>query len=568
VRNCAAVPSKPFNIGQALQEAVSLHQQGRLRDAEKLYARALKSAPDNFDALHLLGLVKAQSGQMGEAYRLMSAALKINPNAPDALINIANVLHALKRDTEALACLDRALAARPGDLEALLYRANALSALDRPEEALACFDAVLARDPRRADARLNRGTALATIGRHTQALTDFDAVLAQAPNHAEALYNRATALLELGRQGEALTAFDRVLAQAPQHMRAWNNRGRVLQTLNRHDDAVESFRKAIAIDKDYADAHSNLALSLLTLGELRRGFAEYEWRWKRTGMADARRGYRGRLWLGEFPLGQRTILLTAEQGLGDTIQFVRYAPLLARGGAKIALEVQPELKTLLSSIEGVVSCHARGETLPACELYCPLGSLPLALKTDPATIPADIPYLRADDAHLAKWRPTIEELPGKRVALAWAGHARHPNDRNRSIDLKMLEPLFGVGGISFISIQRDLRNDDAAWLARHANVIHLGAGLADMADTAAVEAIADLTIAVDTSVVHLAGAMGREAWILLPFSPDWRWTLSGARSPWYPQTQLFRQPAPGDWPSVIAATRDALLRIATATSAG
>jgi ADP-heptose:LPS heptosyltransferase len=190
--------------------------------------------------------------------------------------------------------------------------------------------------------------------------------------------------------------------------------------------------------------------------------------------------------------------------------------------------------------------------------------LPLALKTEPATIPADIPYLRADDAYLAKWRPPIEALPGKRIALAWAGHGRHPNDRNRSIDLKLLEPLLGIEGISFISIQRDLRDEDAALLARHANVTHVGAGLADMADTAAVAALTDLTIAVDTSVVHLAGAMGRKVWVLLPFSPDWRWTVTGTHSPWYPQARLFRQPAPGDWPSVIAATCDALLRIATA----
>jgi tetratricopeptide (TPR) repeat protein len=562
VRNCAAVQSKPFNIAQALQEAVGLHQQGRLRDAEKLYARALKAAPDNFDALHLLGLIKAQSGQMGEAYRLMSAALKINPNAPDALINIANVLHALKRDTEALACLDKALAVRPGDLEALLYRANTLSALNRSQEALACFDAVLARDPGRSDARLNRGTVLATMGRHAQALVDFDAVLARAPNHIEALYNRGTALLELGRQTEALAALDQALSQAPKHMRAWNNHGRALQMLNRHGDAVASFEKAIALDKDYADVHFNMALCLLTLGDLRRGFTEYEWRWKRAGMSDARRGYRGRPWLGEFPLGQRTILLSAEQGLGDTMQFVRYAPLLVRGGAKVVLEVQSELKTLLDAVDGIASCHARGETLPAYDVYCPLGSLPLALKTERSSIPADTPYLRADDAHIAKWRPAIETLPGKRVALAWAGHAHHPNDRNRSIDLKLLEPLFTIEGVSFISIQRELRDDDVALLARHANVSHLGAKLADMTDTAAVAALTDLTIAVDTSVVHLAAAMGRDVWVLLPFSPDWRWTLTGMHSPWYPQARLFRQPAPGDWSSVIAATRDALLRIA------
>ena len=563
MRNCAAVQSRPFNIAQTLQEALSLHQQGRLREAEKLYARTLKAAPDNFDALHLLGLIKAQSGQMGEAHRLMAAALKVNPNAPDALVNFANVLHALKRDAEALAHLDKALALRPGDSEALLYRGNALTALDRPDEAVACYDAVLARNPAHGDALLNRGTARARLGRHADALTDFDALIARAPHHVEALYNRGTALLELERPEPALAAFDAAVAAAPRHTGAWTNRGRALQALNRHADAVASFENAIAIDKNFADAHSNLALSLLTLGQLSRGFAEYEWRWKRTGMTDARRGYRGRPWLGEFPIGQRTILLAAEQGLGDSIQFVRYASLLARSGAKVVLEVQPELKALLAGVDGVASCHARGETLPDYDIYCPLGSLPLACKTEPATIPADIPYLRADEGRLAKWRPIIEALPGKRVALAWAGHARHPNDRNRSIALALLEPLLARDGISFISVQRDLRGDDAAILTRRKSITHIGDKLDDMADTAAVLALADLTIAVDTSVIHLAGAMGREAWVMLPFSPDWRWTLTGDHSPWYPRMRLFRQATPGDWPGVIATLRDALSRVAT-----
>jgi tetratricopeptide (TPR) repeat protein len=560
MRNCAAVQSKPFNIAQTLQEALSLHQQGRLRDAEKLYARTLKAAPHNFDALHLLGLVKAQSGQMGEAYRLMSAALKINSNALDALVNFANVLHALKRDDEALTWLDRALALRPGDPEALFYRGNALSALDRAEEALSCFNTLLASNPAHGEALLNRGAALARLGRHTEALADFDVALARAPRHAEALYNRGTALLDLNRPGEAILSFDASLAIALQHPGAWNNRGRALQALNRHGEAVTSFEKAIAVDRNNADTHSNLALSLLTLGELTRGFTEYEWRWKRTGMSDARRSYRGRLWLGEFPLGQRRILLTAEQGLGDSIQFVRYVPLLASNGAKVVLEVQPELKALLANADGVESCHARGEALPAYDFHCPLGSLPLAFKTEPSTIPAQIPYLRADDAHIEKWRSSIEALPGKRVALAWAGHARHPNDRNRSIELRLLEPLLALDGISFISIQRDLRGDDREILARHGNITDIAEQLTDMADTAAVASLADLTVSVDTSVVHIAGAIGREVWVLLPFSPDWRWTLTGERSPWYPQMRLFRQSSPGDWRDVIEAVREALLR--------
>ncbi len=556
--------SPRFNLQQTMQNAAALHQQGRLREAEKLYARVLKAAPDQFDALHLLGLIKAQAGQMGEAYRLMSAALKINPQAPDAWMNLANVLHALKRDAEALDCLDKALALRPGDLNALENRGNALLALGRPQDALACLNDLLARNPRHANVLLNRGSALASLGRTEQALTDFDAALILMPGHPGALYNRGNALLDLGHYDEALASYDRALAAAPNHAQAWNNRGRALQALNRHADATASFDKAITLQKDYADGHFNRALSLLTLGDLPRGFEEYEWRWKRSGMSDTRRSYGKPLWLGEYPLGRKTILLHAEQGLGDTIQFARYAPLVARGGATVVLEVQSELKNLLSGLDGVASCHARGEQLPAYDVHCPLGSLPLALKTELATIPADIPYLHADKVRIAKWRPRLDGLPGKRVALAWAGNVSHANDRNRSIDLALLEPLLALDGVSFLSIQRELRGDDAQLLARHVNVHHLGGDLADMTDTAAIAALADLTISVDTSVAHLAGALGRPVWVMLPFAPDWRWTLNGDTSPWYPLARLFRQPALGDWPSLLATLRAELARIAVA----
>jgi tetratricopeptide (TPR) repeat protein len=552
------------NIGELLQQAVALHQQGRLREADKLYARVLKTAPDNFDALHLSGLAKAQAGQMGEAYRLIAAALKVNNQAPDAYVNFANVLHALKREGEALQALERALALKPGDADILRLRGNALLSLNRAAEALASFDAALKVNPRQAEALANRGSALATLGRTEEALRDFDAALTLAPHHAGALYNRGNALFDLGRPALALQAFDRSLERAPKHAQAWNNRGRALQALNRHPEAVESFGKAIALAPDYADAHSNRALSLLTLGELARGFAEYEWRWKRSGMSDTRRNYRGRLWLGEYPLARKTILLTAEQGLGDSIQFARYAPLLARAGARVALEVQPELKPLMASLAGVAELHSRGEPLPAYDVYCPLGSLPLAMATEPSSIPAAIPYLAADEARLARWRPVLEALPGKRVAFAWAGHAKHPNDRNRSIDLALWAPLLAREGVSFVSIQRELRTDDAAQFAAFGNVTHVGDQLDDMADTAAVIALADLTITVDTAVAHVAGALGRPLWVLLPFSPDWRWTLSGEHTPWYPQARLYRQPALDDWPSVLAQVRAALDEFAAA----
>jgi len=550
-----------FNLPQTMQEAVALHRQGKLREAEKLYTRVLKAAPEEFNALHLLGLIKAQSGQMGEAYRLMTAALKINGKAPDVLLNLANVLHALKRDAEALDCLDRALAMQPGDPGTLLNRANALLTLNRPQDALDGFNQTLVREPRNASALLGRGSALAALDLTAEALADFDACLALAPGHPAALYNRGTALALLNRHEEAIAAFDQAIAAAPDHVRAWNNRGRALQALNRHTEALASFDRAIAGQKDYADAHFNRALSLLTLGDLRRGFEDYEWRWKRSGMSDARRGYGRPLWLGEYPIARKTILLHAEQGLGDTIQFARYLPLLARAGASVVLEVQAELKGLLAGLAGVTACHARGEKLPAFDVHCPLGSLPLALRTEPASIPAAIPYLAADEPHLAKWRARLEALPGKRVALSWAGNRSHANDRNRSIELKLLEPLFALDGVSFLTIQRELRAQDAEVLARHRNIAVLGEELDDMADTAAVTALADLTIAVDTAVAHLAGSLGRPLWVMLPFAPDWRWTLAGEASPWYPQARLFRQPAPGDWASAIETMRAQLARL-------
>jgi tetratricopeptide (TPR) repeat protein len=552
------VQTRPFHPGQALQEALALHRQGRLRDAEKIYARVLKATPGNFDALHLLGLVKAESRQFGEAYRLMSVALKINPGVPDVWSNFANVLHALKRDPEALDAIEKALALRPDDPGLLQQRGNALISLARPADALAAFDAALKAAPNQPDALNGRGLAFAALGRPADALTAFDKALALAPMRADVLYNRGNALLDLDRHAEAIEAYDRVLARAPNHVKAWANRGRALQSLNRPAEAVPCFEKALALNKDDADTHFNLALALLSVGDYARGFRDYEARWTRTGMAGLVRKPNKPLWLGEFPLGGRTILLQAEQGLGDTIQFARYVPLLARSGAKIVLEVQPELKALLASVAGVTSCHARGEALPSFDLYCPMGSLPLAFRTQPANVPDDLPYLSADPVRTEYWRDRVASLPGKRIAIAWAGHVHHANDCNRSIDLDRLAPLLTIDGVSFVSIQRELRDGDGESLSRYSNVTHVGAELSDMRETAALLSCVDLTISVDTSVVHLAGALGREAWVMLPFAADWRWGVTGERSAWYPQLRLFRQSAHGDWAGVVARLRDAL----------
>ena len=547
----------PFNINEAFNEAVSLQRQGQLREAEKVYTRVLKAAPDHVDALNLLGTIKAQLGRMGEAHRLISAAVKINPRAAGAWANLGQVHLALKRNDEALECFDKARALSPDDLNILYQRANALLSAGRAADALTDFRAVLARAPQHAEARLNYGIAHAALGLNQEAVAEFDAALAMMPGHPVAHHNRGLALYELGHYDAAREAHDRALSSSPEHAGAWLHRGRALAALNRHDEAVASYRKARAIGRDDADLDFSEALALLTLGDYRSGFAKYEARWRRSGMP-AQKG-RGRLWLGEYPLARKTVLLHAEQGLGDTIQFARYVPLLAAAGAKVVLEVQSELTALLARLDGGATIIARGGTPPPYDVHCPLGSLPLALRTEPGGVPADIPYLSAADASLAKWSARIGTLQRPRIAVAWSGNASHFNDRNRSLPFARLEPLFSVPA-RFISIQREVRSEDADMLAAEQRVTHVGGELENFTDTAAVIALADLVIAADTAVAHLAGAMGKPLWVLIPFAPDWRWTLDGETSPWYPTARLFRQTVLGDWDGVVARVAAELAR--------
>ena len=548
--------SAPFNLGQVFGEAVALHRQGQLREAERIYARVLKAAPGHFDALNLLGAVKIQQGQFGEAQRLFSAAIKVNPRIAAAWCNLGQAQYALKRPADALQSFEKARALAPEDVDILYQHANALLALDRPREALAELEIVLARKPQHFEARLNSGLAQAKLENLERALADFESALALVPQHPVAHFNRGVVLIKLGRYDEAAAANERAVAAAPDYVAAWLNRGMALAQLRRFEEAIASYGEVLARRKDNADAHFNRALALLTIGDYRHGFEDYEWRWRRTGVPTPKNRGR-RLWLGEFPLAGKTILLHAEQGLGDTIQFARYAPLIAAQGAKVVLEVQPELKSLLSRLDGVRAVVARGEAPPPFDVHCPLGSLPLARKTELPVVPAQIPYLSAERTHLQKWSARIEKLPRPRIALAWAGNPAHDNDRNRSIALSTLAPLLAKPA-SFISIQRDVRNADAAQLAATTQLTDLGGALADFNDTAAVLALCDLLITVDTAPAHLAGAMGRPVWVLVPFAPDWRWMLDGKITPWYPSARVFRQSDLADWNAVIARVAAAL----------
>jgi tetratricopeptide (TPR) repeat protein len=552
----------PPEIAQLFAVALDHCRQGRLDEAERIGARIRKLLPDRYEALHFLGIVKLQRGHPSAALALFEAALKINPRAPDALSNRAIALGELKRGSEALASFDQSLALVPDDPNTHNGRGRLLVQLQRPAEALAVFDRAVALSPRHFEAQANRGNALAALGRLDEALAQYDALLAEHPTRPALHFNRGNALARQGRHDEAIAAYDQALASRPDYVAAHLNRGTALQALNRHQEAIASFENVLAIDPRNPDAAHNAALSRLTLGDYRAGLAQHETRFARSGMPARRRGFGKPLWLGEFPLQRKTILLHAEQGLGDTIQFARYASLLAGLGGKVVLEVPAELVTLLGRVAGVAHVVARGAPLPAFDLHCPMGSLPLALATEVATIPAAIPYLAASRERIAQWRPRLAQLDSPRVAIAWSGSPSHPNDRNRSLALARLAPLLGLHQVSFIGLARELSDADAATLAGMARITSIGPELRDFDDTAAVLGLADLVISVDTAVAHLAGAMGRPTWILLPFSPDWRWMLGRDDSPWYPTARLYRQPAPGDWDSVIARLREDVVGMA------
>ncbi len=433
--------------------------------------------------------------------------------------------------------------------------------LDRPSDALAQFQAVLARVPQHVEARINCGFAQAALGSPERALAEFDPALALAPGHPGASYNRGVALIKLGRYDEAVAANDARLAVEADHANAWLNRGKALAQLNRYDEAIASYGEVLAIKKDHADAHFNQALALLTLGDYRRGFADYEWRWRRTGMAPQKS--RGRpLWLGEYPLARKTVLLHAEQGLGDTIQFARYVPMLAAAGAKVVLEVQAELKPLMARLDGAATVIARGEAPPTIRRA--LSARQPAARVEDRTGDG----AGANSLSLGR-RSASRQMVGADRRAAAAAH-RHrlvgqcqPRQRSQPLD-RFRAPCAAVcakPAASFISVQRDVRAEDAAALAAESRVTHVGAELEDFSDTAAVLALCDLVIAVDTAAAHLAGAMGRPVWVLLPFAPDWRWTLQGETTPWYPTARLFRQTALEDWDGVIARVGAELARL-------
>jgi tetratricopeptide (TPR) repeat protein len=587
-----------LSLPEAMERALAAYEAGDLDDAQRLCEAILRAKPDDFDAVHIAAIVQSRRaqhdaalagydralgirpdsavahnnranclrelGRLDEALASYERAITIRPDYAEAFHNRAVTLQDQRRFADALASYDRAIALRPDYADALYRRGNCLQSLDRYEEALASLDRALAARPDYAEAYNSRGLCLKKLGRADDALASYERALAARPDYPEACYNRGNCLKEMRRFAEAIASYDRAIALAPDYPEAFNNRANCRKELLRFDEALQDYAQAISLRPDYADARFNAALCRLLIGDFARGWEEHETRWEAGARRAFRRNLAQPLWRGE-PIAGKTILLYAEQGYGDAIQFCRYVPLVAATGARVLFEVNASLRDLMTSLAGEAQVVPAGAPLPAFDLQCPLLSLPLAFGTRLETIPAATPYLRASPAAMAKWRERLGTKTGPLIGLAWSGSATHHDDANRSIPLRALLPLLDAGA-TFVSLQKELGADDAPFPRERGDIRHFSGELKTFSDTAALVAQMDLVISVDTSIAHLAGALAKPAWILLPFMPDWRWLLDRDDSPWYPTLRLFRQDAAREWDGVIARVRADLGKLLSAGS--
>ncbi len=553
-----AVAVQPDYAEALLNRGDVLVELDRRDEALASFDRALAARPHYADAFCHRGVVLAQMKRPDEALASYDRAIQLRPSYVEALHNRGILLHEQKRFAEALASYDRALALRPDYAEALCNRGMVLFELKAPDEALASYDRALALRPDYVEAQVHRGNALRMLKRFEEALASCERTLELWPDRAAAYGNRAIVMHELRRFDEALADYDRAFAIEPDYPDALCNRGATLYELGRFEEALASYARALAVRSDFIDAHYNEAHSRLLTGDLRRGFEKFEWRWEIEPYASYKREFSQPQWTGAEEIAGKTILLHAADGFGDTIHFCRYTPLVAARGARAILEVQTPLHELMRSLGGGAQVLARGDPLPDFDLQCSLLSLPRAFGTELASIPSAAPYLFAPPSRAGQWETRLGPRDRPRIGLAWSGDPTHSNDRNRSIALDRLLPLVTGIDATFVSVQREMRAGDAATLRNCGDVLHFGEALEDFSDTAALMANLDLVISVDTSVAHLAGALGKPVWILLPFIPDWRWLFDRDDSPWYPTARLFRQDKTRAWDDVIVRVRAAL----------
>jgi tetratricopeptide (TPR) repeat protein len=528
---------------------LAFFDQGKPAEAIIAYQRAIAINPRDAVAHANLGLAFADQGKLDEAITAYRQALAVHSGDPTINLNLGVALRKQGKLDEAITAYQRAIAIKPLFADAYYNLGLAMFKQGKLDEAIVAYQRAIVIKPDHADAYSNFGIALRDQGKLDEAIVAYQRAIAIKPNHANAYSNLGNALFDLGNLDDALAAYRRALAIDPDHADAFYNLGNVLGCQGNLNDALAAYRRVLAIDPNYADAHWNLSLALLTQGHFTSGWSEHEWRWKIKDLVRTRLSSKP-LWLGTPSLRDRTILLWGEQGLGDQIQFARYATSISELGARVILEVSDPLVRVLGDLRGVSKIVAASTPVPdsGFDFHCPLMSLPLALGTELSTIP-DAPRLTTHMQNVPRWAERVPSSMPK-IGIAWSGNPKHKNDRNRSVALSQLAPIL-TPHATWISLQKELRDADRPTFDAAESIRHFGNQLDDFLDTAALCEQCDLVISVDTSVAHLAATLGRPVWLLLPFAADWRWLQDHDDSPWYPTMKLYRQQQIGDWEGVF-----------------
>ena len=538
-----------------LKTSVENHRAGRLAEAEAGYRAALGRNGNDPRALHLLGAVLVQMRRPGEAIAFLQRAAELTPRMPEIRFALGEAHRLAGAPAEAEKVYRQALALRALYPQAHNALGLALIQQGKVDSAIVSWQRAIQLKPDFAEPHANLGAALAQQKKFSEAAAVLRKAVQLNPKFPPAHNNLANVLSELEESDEAIKHWEAAIALAPDYHDALNNFGRALQLRGEHERSLQLLDRAVAAKSDDPDSRFLRGLGLLAAGEFERGFADYHYRVACKDFQLHGRAFSAqRAWNGE-DLAGKTFLIHTEQGLGDTIQFIRYAPLLAeRGAARVIVECPPYLVDLLRTASGVSEVIARGQPLPPFDLHAGVLDLPRLLQTTVQTVPANVPYIRADPVRADRWFGELTSFstpPGPRVGLVWSGNPKHANDRNRSMPLREFEPLAALPNINFFSLQKGPAAGQVSDSTLQLKLIDHTARLHDFADTAALVTHLDLVIAVDTAVAHLAGAMGKPVWVLLAKVADWRWMLDRADSPWYPTMRLFRQMTAGDWASIV-----------------
>lgn len=548
--------SSASSFQHRLDAAVGLHRNGDVADAVSWYRALLCEAPGNHDLLHLLGLGLHQIGRTDAAVSLIRRALRAAP-CPAYAVSLGSVLNDQKRFADAEPLLADAVAADPAAAEGHFHHGTALSGLGRVDAASHAYRRALALAPALTLALVNLGTIRERQGQPAAAELCYRRAIQVMPSSAVAHYNLATVLHAQDRLEAAEAAYRTAARLNPDHAPTRYNLGLLYHDLGRLGAAERAYRAAIRQQPAHADSHWNLSLVLLSQGRFAEGWEEYEWRWRTRDFQNGHTRYPFPPWRGEALAGSR-ILIHTEQGVGDTIQFIRYVPLLVQAGARVLLSLPRPLDRLTASLGGGVQRLFEGDEVPPVDFQCPLLSLPRLFGTRIGSIPADVPYLTADPALAAAWAQRLGPRRAPlRVGIVWAGNPTYRKDRPRSPGLAAFAPLFAVDGVEFVILQqgqgRDDLRTDAPLLPRLVDpgALAPNAPITDFMDTAAIMDGVDLVVSSCTAPAHLAGALGRPVWVALQAVPDWRWGMAGEATPWYPTMRLFRQTARGDWNGVF-----------------